>query len=103
MDLRQIFQYQKGAIKTGLDAVLKIITIAFQYQKGAIKTEVARHIPVRVTCFQYQKGAIKTRAGPTGEPNPDSPFNTKKVRLKLRKCAAGCIPSSALSIPKRCD
>ena len=59
--------------------------LLFQYQKGAIKTgENFTIVITDVLPFQYQKGAIKTPRR-LSDTTTLARFNTKKVRLKLLK------------------
>ena len=74
-----VFQFQKGAIKTLDASKAKIDAYKFQFQKGAIKTKQEHNSLDIATEFQFQKGAIKTG-------------NSSTLRT--------CLP---ISIPKRCD
>ena len=77
---KNLFQYQKGAIKTPIDTFSRHSSAKFQYQKGAIKTHHHADAERSALEFQYQKGAIKTREA-SGR--------------------SGAAPG--ISIPKRCD
>ena len=76
-----VFQFQNGAIKSKLIAVILPDTKMFQFQNGAIKSQSRCRYAEYCEQFQFQNGAIK-RNVKAKRNRITHYFNSKMVRLK---------------------
>ena len=81
------FRFQTGSIKSLKGGFIKVCEAKFRFQTGSIKSESPR-IMLSVFVFRFQTGSIKSETTETQRLTPDTRFDSKLVRLKVRICSA---------------